>query len=139
MANDKYVDFILGITQQTKDKKLNWRYLDTNKALYEGMGWANTKTEFALFSGGKEVTTPDFNQEDSFFTNIGDMFIVIYVWRDQPAKMFVVPSTYKKVVTLTPDEYGEYITKLLNLVQSQFPNAETFIDNYVSKSENDDK
>ena len=58
MANNKYIDFILGITQQTKDKKLNWRYLDTNKALYEGMGWVNTKTEFALFSGGKEVSTP---------------------------------------------------------------------------------
>ena len=139
MANNKYIDFILGITQQTKDKKLNWRYLDTNKTLYEGMGWVNTKTEFGLFSGNKEITTPDFNQEDSFFTNIGDMFIVIYVWRDQPAKMFVVPNTYKKVVTLTPDEYGEYITKLLNLVQSQFPNAESFIDNYISKSGNDNK
>lgn len=139
MANNKYVDFILSITQQTKDKKLNWRYLDTNKELYEGMGWVTTKTEFALFSEGKEVTIPDFNREDSFFTNICGMFIVIYVWRDHPAKMFVVPSTYKKVVKLPPDEYGEYITRLLNLVQSQFPNAESFIDNYVSKSENDGK
>jgi hypothetical protein len=136
MANNKYVDFIIRITQQTKNKKLNWRYLDTNKALYEGMGWVNTRTQLALFSPDREVKTPNFNQENSFYSCIDGMFIVLYVWNDEPAKMFVIPDTYKKVVTLPPDEYGEHITKLLNLVQSQFPNAESFIDNYLSKSDN---
>ena len=136
MANNKYVDFIIRITQQTKDKKLNWRYLDTNKALYEGMGWVNTRPQLALFSPDREVKTPNFNQENSFCTCVDGMFIVLYVWYDEPAKMFVIPDTYKKVVTLLPDEYGEHITKLLNLVQSQFPNAESFIDNYLSKSDN---
>ena len=93
-----------------------------------------TTTEYGLFSlGGKEKIIADFNQEDSFYAHLGEMFIVIYVWRDQPAKLYVVPPTYKKVTSLTPDEYGEYITRLLNLVQSQFPNAETFIDNFLKK------
>ena len=93
-----------------------------------------TKTNYAMFPlGAKETITPDFNQEDSFFAHMGDMYIVIYVWYNEPAKLYIVPKTYKKVTVLPADEYGEYITRLLNLVQSQFPNAETFIDNFLKK------
>ena len=138
MADQRYTEFIEKIISRTKSNSLNWSYLDTKKELYEGMGWVNTKTEYELFRGNKEIITPDFNVEDSFYTNIDNMYIVIYVWRDQPAKLYIVPYTYKKVTSLTPDEYGEYITRLLNLVQSQFPNAETFIDSFL-ENEGDKK
>ncbi len=134
MAEQTYIDFISGIISDTKDKKLNWRYLDSNESLYKGMNWTNTKTDFSLFSTEREKVIPNFNTEDSFYTNIGDMYIVIYVWKSNPAVLYVVPNTYKKVVSLNPEEYGEYITRLLNLVQNQFPNADSFISKYVDKN-----
>lgn len=54
---------------------------------------------------------------------------------NQPASLFIVPETYKKVVEFSPDEYGEYITRLLNLVQSQFPSADAFIDDFLKVKE----
>lgn len=47
----------------------------------------------------------------------------------------VILETYKKVVEFSPDEYGEYITRLLNLVQSQFPSADAFIDDFLKVKE----
>lgn len=132
MSEQRYVDFIEKIIERTKEKKIAWRYLDTNKALYEGMHWTTTKTDFGFLASIKEITLPDFNQEDSFYANIDGTYIVIYVWKDQPASLYVVPETYKKVVWLTPDEYGASITRLLNLVQSQFPSGEGFIDSILS-------
>ena len=131
MAEQRYVAFIEEIIQQTKKKKLKWWYLDNNKDLYQGMGWAKSKAMYGLFTGGHEETVPDFNVEDSFYTNVGDMYIVLYVWGSQPAKLFIVPNTYKKVTTLSPEEYGEHVTRLLNLVQSLFPSAEAFIDRFL--------
>lgn len=132
MADQRYVDFLAKLIKDTKERKIRWRYLDTNKSLYEGMGWTRTTTDFSAFPGNREKVFLDFNKEDSFFANEKGTYIVIYVWGNQPAKLYVVPETYKKVVTLSPDEYGEHITRLLNLVQSQFPNAENFIDSFLS-------
>lgn len=132
MADQRYIDFLNKIIIDTKNKQIDWRYLDTNRALYEGMGWVKKTTEYVLFSGNQEKISLDFNTEDSFYANVNGTYIVIYVWGSQPAKLYVVPETYKKVVTFTPDEYGEYVTRLLNLVQSQFPNAESFIDSFLN-------
>ena len=138
MAEQKYVDFIEGIINRTKEKKISWRYLDSNESLYEGMRWTKTRSEYVMFGTNKEVTSPDFDVESSFYAAIRNMFVVIYVWGSHPAKLYVVPNTYKKVVTLTPDEYGEYITRLLNIVQSQFPNAETFIEEFTKRNKADE-
>lgn len=137
MAEQRYITFLESIIQQTKEKKLKWWYLDQSTGLYEGMGWVRAKATYGVFSGGREELVPDFNTEDSFYTSIGNMFIVLYVYGSQPAKLHVVPNTYKKVTTLTPDEYGEHITRLLNIVQSQFPSAEAFIDKFLSKGNQD--
>ena len=40
----------------------------------------------------------DFNREDSFYANENGTFIVIFVWGNQPAKLYVVPETFKKIV-----------------------------------------
>ena len=132
MDDQRYVHFILALIQQTKEKKLHWQYLDKNRALYEGMNWTRTKASYGLFSGGKEIISPDFNTEDSCFVNVDDIYIVLYVWGNQPANLYIIPNTYKKVTRLTADGYGDHITRLLNLVQSQFPNAEDFIDKFIA-------
>lgn len=133
MAEDRNKNFIARIIQQTKDDKLKWDYLDSNQILYQGMGWVTKKVDFGFFSS-KETLTPNFNVEDSFYARIQNMNIVIYVRGDKPAQLFVVPDTFKKVVTLSPDEYGDSITQLLNLVQSKFPDAASFIDKYLNNN-----
>ena len=45
MADQRYVAFIEGLIQQTKEKKLSWRYLDQNERLYAGM-WALPSRSF---------------------------------------------------------------------------------------------
>lgn len=134
MAEKKYLDFIRKIIQQTKENVLQWDYLDTNKPLYEGMGWVNKKINYNLFSSNTETISPNFDVEDSFFTRIDGMSVVLFVRQEELAKLYVVPNTYRKVVILTPDEYGEYITQLFNIVQSKFPNAELFIDEFLGKN-----
>ncbi len=134
MADQRYINFIEDLIRRTKEQKLNWRYLDRNSHLYEGMHWVDERPTLHIFSSGGDKTVPNFNVEDSFYTNIGDTYVVLYVWNNNPAKLYVVPNTYKKVVKLEPDEYGEYITRLLNLVQSQFPSGEAFIDSILNQA-----
>ena len=134
MAKKKYLDFIRKIIQQTKENVLQWDYLDTNKPLYEGMGWVNKKINYNFFYSNTETISPNFDVEDSFFTRIDGMSVVLFVRQEELAKLYVVPNTYRKVVILTPDEYGEYITQLFNIVQSKFPNAELFIDEFLGKN-----
>ena len=134
MAENKYLLFLKKLIDDTKSRAIEWKYLDTNKTHYETMKWVKTTTEYSILAGNKEKTILDFNEDDSFVTKQGDTFIVIYVWGNHPAKLYVIPYTYKKVIVLLPDEYGEYITRLLNLVQSQFPSADAFIDEFISES-----
>ena len=99
MVDNRYIDFLNKLINETKERKIDWKYLDSNKPLYEGMNWTTTSTDF------------------------------------------IVPGTYKKIVELAPEDYGEYITRLLNLVQSQFPSADAFIDDFLKdkKIATDDK
>ena len=141
MVDNRYIDFLNKLINETKERKIDWKYLDSNKPLYEGMNWTTTSTNFILFVGEKEKVSPNFNTEDSFYANENGTNIVIYVLENQPASLFIVPGTYKKIVELAPEDYGEYITRLLNLVQSQFPSADAFIDDFLKdkKIATDDK
>ena len=135
MAEKKYIAFINKLINDTKERNIKWEYLDKNKTLYEGMGWTKSSNMFGLLQGEKEIVHTDFNIEDSFYTKMNGTYIVIYVYGIQPATLYVIPETFKKIVALSPDEYGEFITRLLNLVQSQFPSGETFIDGFLSNNE----
>ena len=134
MANSKYVSFLEEIIAQTKDGTLKWSYLDTNDVLCSNMGWKRSPLIQSLLPYSHDDHI--FNTDDSFFTQIGETYLVLYVCDDNPASMYVVPQTYKKIVVFEPDVYGKYITRLLNLVLSQFPSGEQFIDNYLNESHN---
>lgn len=135
MAEKKYIEFLNKLIDDTKERKIEWKYLDKNKILYEGMNWTKVSSVLDLFSGEKEKTYADFNVEDSFYTTVNETYIVIYVYGTQPATLYVIPRTFKKVVILSPDLYGEFITRLLNLVQSQFPSGEAFIDSFLKSAD----
>lgn len=57
------------------------------------------------------------------------------VYATQLATLYVIPRTFKKVVILSPDLYGEFITRLLNLVQSKFPSGDAFIDSFLKSTD----
>lgn len=135
MAEKKYIEFLNKLIDDTKERKIDWKYLDKNKTLYEGMNWTKVSSVLGLFSGEKEKTYADFNVEDSFYTIVNETYIVIYVYGTQPATLYVIPGTFKKVVMLSPDLYGEFITRLLNLVQSQFPSGDAFIDSFLKSAD----
>lgn len=135
MAERKYTLFLEKIIQYTKDSRIKWKYLDSNEKLYMGMNWADIETiPTGLFST-KNIAHPDFDVDASFYAEENGMYIVILVRNNDPATIYVIPDTYKKVVTLQADEYGDLITRLLNLVQEQFPDADRFINKFLENDE----
>lgn len=133
MADNRYIEFLEKILQRTKRKKLEWKYLDDNTTLYEGMHWTRETQEFGITI--MRTLRPNFDVENSFYCRIDGGYLVILVRSNQPATFYVIPDTFKNVVTLKAEMYGNYITRLLNLVQSFFPDGESFIDSILQNDE----
>lgn len=133
MVDDRYLAFLEKILQRTKAKKINWYYLDDNRELYEGMQWTTREAPFGTL--GEITMYPDFDTENSFYCRINFTYLVILVRYKKPASFYVIPDTFKKIVTLRAETYGNYITRLLNLVQSSFPDGEGFIDSILQDNE----
>ena len=134
MADNYYVKFLDVLINETKQNKIKWEYLDKYKALIKSMEWCTTSFMSAMTNTDPE---PKFNTEDSFCVKLENTentyYIVIYVCENNPATLYVIPPTLRKIVHLTADEYGDQITRLLNLVQSQFPNADQFIKDFINE------
>lgn len=125
-----YMDFAEKILEDTKNNELQWRYLDSNEELYEGMNW--TKKDWGIsMTSGYESVSPNFDKERSFCARIGDTHIVLLTRKSTLTEMYVVPPTYKKVVKFDAETYGEIITRLLNIIHSKFPDAKDFIQKYL--------
>lgn len=123
MADRQIIAFIKTLILKTKNNEIKWEYLDSNQSLYENMDW----TEWDYLSNS---SSPNFNTEDSFYTFIDGTYIVLHVPNYSPATLHVIPSTFKKIRKFEPEEYGSHITRLLNIVQAQFPSADQFIKNF---------
>lgn len=133
---NNYAEFITKLIEKTKNGTLRWRYLDEKEELYKAMGW--TKTAFITIK-----TTLNFNTEDSYYVRIKNTYIVLLTgeiddgspFGAEITRLFVVPDTYKKCVHISEETYGEYITRLFNMVQSQFPDGETFIKDFLASDD----
>ena len=135
MADERNVKVIEKIITQTKEHKISWDYLDTKPEIYQGMDWVRTKTQLDAFLGTKEKEYCDFNRENSFYARVNDTYIVVKSKNNNPSDLYFIPYTFKKVVKMGAGEYGEYITRLLNLIHSQFPDAKDFINDFLSDEE----
>lgn len=131
MADKKYALFLEKIIQETKRNTITWCYLDSNKELYEAMNWIDVQYNSDGLFGRQKVVYPDFDTENSFYTKIDGTYVVILVRDNTPAIIYVIPNTYKKKVVLPPEEYGALSTRLLNLVQEGFPDADRFIADFL--------
>ena len=142
MDRNTYIRFIKKLINQTKEKQIKWEYLDQNRQLCTSMNWVECttipktipKTIPEMLSGRIEHTYV-FDVERSFYCTMNETNIVLYVMNGNPASIFVIPPTFKKIVVLSPDEYGDYITRLLNLVESQFLSADMFINDFLKDEE----
>lgn len=132
LVDDRYARFLEKVFEMTKSCTLSWGYLDKNKTLCEGMKWSTTYSGIGAIISNQDVSF-DFNTDSSFFCKSGDTYIVLFVFATQPANIYVVPSTFKNVVYLSAEIYGDIITRLLNLVRSKFPDGETFIDKFLEE------
>lgn len=134
MVEKKYVIFINKIIRLTKSNEIEWKYLDSNTHLCEEMKWCDRKNPIKTIqenltgSGEREFY---FDDENSFYTKIDEIFLVLFVQDSEPASLMIIPNTYKKVVTLSPSDFGENITRLLNIVQNKFPSGEAFVDDFL--------
>lgn len=132
--NQNYIEFITRLIEETKDKKIQWKYLDQNHELYSTMGW----TKFSLI----KASAPDFNVDDSYYAKIDNTYIVLLTnvgeeesnYGREITKLYVVPNTYRKSLKIPEDEYGDSIIRLFNMVQSQFPDAQKFIVSFLGKT-----
>lgn len=122
MAEKKYIDFIEKLLAKTKAKEIKWGYLDSYETLYTNMHWTDGL-----------IGMPQFNTEKSFFAKIDSYYVVLLTDLSNLIDLYVVPSTYKNICTLKAEEYGEYTTRLYNLVRSRFPDADAFITNFINK------
>lgn len=134
MAEYNNTRFVDALIRKTKFKDITWQYLDSNASLCKRMGWMS---ENLLASLTGSESSLNFNAEDSFYIEVDGTYVVIYVEGNNPASLYVIPPTFKKILHLGADEYGEGITRLLNMVQSQFPNAEQFVKNFLFKKGNE--
>lgn len=124
MAEKVFTAFIEKILKKTRENKIKWKYLDSFDDLYTKMGWADAI-----------IGMPTFDTEKSFFTQIDAYFIVLLTDEKNLTDLYVVPSTYKNICVLKAEEYGEYTTRLYNLVRARFPDAAAFITNFLNENQ----
>lgn len=123
ITNDRYTRFLNKVLEKTKANDLAWNYLDRNETLCKRMNWSPD------YLGLDDCWA--FNEEQSFYCKSYDTYIVLLVYGTNPANIYVVPNTFRNVVFLSAEEYGDIITRLLNIVRSQFPDGEVFIDKFL--------
>lgn len=133
MVSEKYIAFIEKLIEMTKRNALAWSYLDTEPDLCKGMEWTvDTRDVLSIFADVTNVKR--YDDEESFVCRREGTYIVLFMKSNSATpSLYVIPHTYKSVAILKPDEYGEYITRLYNLVKSGFPQADTFIDTFLSE------
>lgn len=124
LSNDRYVNFLSKVLERTKSNRLSWKYLDHNETLCKGMFLTPANSDYDEYG---------FNEEQSFYCELDSTYIVLVVHGKNPANMYVVPNTFRNIVFLSAEEYGDIITRLLNIVRSQFPDGEVFIDKFLEE------
>ncbi len=141
MIDNKYIMFINRLISLTKKNEIVWKYLDSNTHLCEEMAWCEKKSPIATIQdslSGSFERAYYFDVENSFYTKIDETYIALVVQDNNPASLMIIPNTYKKVVTLYPSDYGENITRLLNIVQNEFPSGEAFVDCFLRGNNKND-
>lgn len=135
MDEKKYYNFLMKLIAETKNGKIEWNYLDKDLELCRQMGWAERLDPFsnALLGGNNPACF--FNKDSSFYCNLNRTYIVLFVKENDPVILYIIPYTLKNIGVMNPEKFGQYTTRLLNLVRSQFPSAEAFVDEFLASGD----
>lgn len=136
------------LVELTKQKKIEWHYLDSCKDVYQQLSLEpksplvnrNALTIFSEFST-YNIKEP-FDADNSFITFIHDNYVVIYARlndKNEPTvlsdrlKLLLVPKTFKDVYESVDDTDGNLV-RLHTLVKSVFPNSQDIANDILSMS-----
>jgi hypothetical protein len=130
MTNNEQVNgFLIKLIEKTKHGEIRWDYLDNcarnripeKLALYHPKG--------LLDLGESNGNTPYFDIENSFSYIDGNTTILLYTI-ERKVSLAVVPTTLRNLVLIEDEDYKEALLRLLNIVKSLFPSAESYIDSF---------
>lgn len=113
-----YIAFVEKLIADTKIGDIEWVYLDTQTKFCNAMDFWH----FGEFT---------FDTARSFYTKQNSTHLAIVQSGSKPADLYVIPPTFKNIVVLQSSDLGEYVTRLQNVVASQFPAADTFIQDFL--------
>lgn len=132
MRKKEYKLFLRRLIEKSKAQQIKWRYLDSNVELCRGIKlYQEPLSSMTTTSSGKFC----FNVENSYYVGFPkeNMFVALIVKTDlSDAALYIIPNTFKNVLVLSFSDYGDLITRLANIIKSQLPNPEDFIDYYLS-------
>lgn len=135
MDENKYYNFLMKLIAETKNGKIEWNYLDKDLELCRQMGWAEKLDPLSNALLGGKNPAYFFNKDSSFYCNLNRTYIVLFVKGNEPVILYIIPYTFKNIGILNPETFGQYTTRLLNLVRSQFPSAEAFVDEFLASGD----
>lgn len=95
--------FIDNLIDQTKTQQVMWDYLCSNEKLCLNSGLCISDGCFK------------FNEKSSCFCEINEVYIILLVLGNNPSEMYVVTHKLKCIAHIYPYEYGDRITRLLNM------------------------
>lgn len=132
MAEMQYVRFLDKLIHKTKYDEIEWEYLDSNEYLCKKMKWYASASRELIPKVIFDTEVTYYNPEDSFCAEIDETTIVIFAQQEELVSFYVIPPTFRKILRLSADEYGDYITRLLNVVQSKFPSSDQFVIDFLT-------
>jgi len=136
LNDDKHHELLSSLFVLTKEDKITWNYLDSEKPLFISLNLTpygvNESLSLVLLN-----RTQKFDASNSFYTSVNNNYIVIYVLysnNDEESfvsrlKLLLVPRTYKSVEEVKcPNE----IVRLQTLIKSKFPSPDDIINDIMN-------
>ncbi len=145
MSNLNETSFILKLIELTKEKKIEWDYLDEYRDVYQELSMQPRSPLYGksslevLAEFGAGMSKIEFDSDNSFATCINENYIIIYasiVEKKEPKllgerlSLMLVPRTFKDIKRLRDNE-EEHLVRLHTLIKSGFPNSEDIINDIL--------
>ena len=129
MRELRYEIFLQSLIKKSKEQQIKWKCLDSNMELCRGIHLCRESLADKLY---QNVPSFYFDTENSYYAEFPkeNMFVALIVKSnsDGPATILqVIPNTFKNDLVLGFSDYGDLLTRLSNIIKSQFPNPDDFI------------
>lgn len=139
--NERLDEFVSKLIILTKDDKIRWEYLDSNKELYDHINLYPYVNSMDSLSNAM-LNKIGFDSSNSYYTSINNNHIVIFTRISsskeesiyEKLQLWLVPRTYKAINKL---DIKNNIVSLQSIIKSKFPNSDDIINDIITYSNND--